>query len=349
MLKRLSMLYTMKTISLQDISTALKVSKSTISYVLNGRGDEKRISLTTQEKIKEYAEIHNYKPNPLARSLILGKSNMIGFILPNIADSFFARISSSIEKKAMQYGYEVVFKSTGENQAREEKSIQSMLDRNVDGLIIASSQKNEKDILRLIQNKFPLVLIDRHYHAISTNFVGLNDGQGIAILIEHLLKLGRKRIGLVTLNMELLTLKLRLNSYLETMKLNGHEVEEGFVQQLDYDHTDNDMERIIKDMLSQSVGVDSLVFSTQFLAADGIKTLKALNVKIPEDLAIVSYGNKKDFDLFQTPITAINFPVEEIGEKAVDILMENIKDKNMKSKEVYFNTELIVRESCGNY
>ncbi|TWO34666.1 LacI family transcriptional regulator [Seonamhaeicola sediminis] len=339
----------MKTISLQEISTALKVSKSTISYVLNGRGDEKRISINTQQMIEEYAKAHNYKPNPLARSLIVGKSNMIGFVLPNIADFFFARITRSIEKKAMQSGYEVVFSSTGEDKEREEKSIQSMLDRNVDGLIIASTQKNEKDILRLTQNKFPMVLIDRKYPDISTNFVGLNNIGGITMLVEHLINMGRKKIGFVSLNMDLLTLNERLNSYEETMKRNGCEVKKGFIQQLEYNHTDNDMERIIKIMLSKSIGVEGLIFSTQFLAADGIRALNKMNIKVPTDMAVVSYGHKNDFDLFKVPLTAIDFPVEEIGEKAVDILLENMKDINMKKEEFYFNTELIVRESCGSH
>ncbi len=131
----------LKKISLQDISKSLNISKGTISLVLNGRGDEKRVSKETQEKIIKFAKDHNYNANQLARALSRGKSDMIGLVVPNISDVFFATIARRIEKKAEQSGYNVIFSSTGERIEKESRIIQSMLDRQVDGLIIASCQK----------------------------------------------------------------------------------------------------------------------------------------------------------------------------------------------------------------
>ena len=122
----------MKKISLQDISSQLNISKATISIVLNGRGDEKRVSKTTQEKIIQFARENNYKANYLARGLSLGKSDTIGLVVPNIGDSYFARIARRIERKARRSGYNVVFSSTGESKERESELIQSMLSRGVD-------------------------------------------------------------------------------------------------------------------------------------------------------------------------------------------------------------------------
>lgn len=337
----------MKTITLQDISNELKISKATISNVLNGRGDEKRISKETQEKIKKFAHEHKYKANRLARALSSGKSDLIGLIVPNISDVFFATIARRIEKRAVQGGYDVIFSSTGESVEREKKIIQSMLERKVDGLIIASCQKNEEDILQLIQNNFPLVLVDRRYPDIKANFVGLDNYEGISILVKQLVSLGRKRIGFITLNIALINLRERLDSYLRTMELSGIDVENGFVQELDYDHTESDLQRILDKMLKHPIHVDSLVFATHFDAADAIRQLKAMKVNVPEDVALVSFGQKKDFDIIEPPITAVKFPIDIIGDRAVDILLKNIKNSNSILTEEYFQTELIIRKSCG--
>src|SRR6056300_426746 len=121
----------MKKASIKDIAKHLNVSVSTVSLTLNGRGDEKRISKDTQKKIIAYAEQQNYRPNPFAKGLKKGSSDTIGLVVPNISDSFYARIARRIEKKAEEYGYNVVFSSTGESKKKEKELIRSMLDRQV--------------------------------------------------------------------------------------------------------------------------------------------------------------------------------------------------------------------------
>lgn len=336
----------MKTISLKDISKELNISKATISYVLNGRGDEKRISKETQERVKKFAKEHNYKANQLARALSRGKSDLIGLVVPNISDVFFATIARRIEKKAEQFGYDVIFSSTGESIEKEKKIIQSMLERKVDGLIIATCQKNEEGILRLKKNNFPFVLIDRHYPAIETNFVGMDNIGGIEMLTEQLINAGRKRIGYMSVNLGLEPLRDRLASYLHTMKMHGLSAEKGFVQELVYDNVENEVKKIIPEMVQNSK-VDAIVFATHYLAAEALRVLKAIKVEVPADVALVSYGQKKDFDLTEPPITAVSLPIYEMGDKAVNILLENMK----QTKSTYENTRLKnllhVRKSCG--
>lgn len=337
----------MNRMSLQNIADALKVSKATVSYVINERGDEKRVSRQTQERIKDFVKKHNYKTNQLARSLSIGKTNIIGLVVPNISDTFFAKIARRIEEKAEKSGYNVIFSSTGENVEREKKIIQSMLDRKVDGLIVASCQKNEGDIKRLKKANFPFVLIDRNYPEIQTNYVGLDNMSGIACAVNHLINNGRKRIGFVSLNMALETLVERRISYCNTMEVNGLSIENGFMEYLNYEHKAGDMNNALKRMLQPPVDIDSVVFVTHFLAAEAIRELKTMNVKVPEDLAIVSYGQKRDFDILETPITAVSFPIDEIGDNAVDILLRNIENPEMAYESAMLKTEMIVRKSCG--
>lgn len=337
----------LKKISLQDISRSLNISKSTISIVLNGRGDEKRVSQETQEKITKFAKDHNYQANQLARGLSRGKSDMIGLIIPNISDIFYARIARRIERKAEKSGFNVVFSSTGESAKKESKLIQSMLNRQVDGLIIASTQQNAEDILRLKRINFPFVLIDRQYPDIDTNYVGVDNFGGIAVAVEQLVGLGRKRIGFVSLKPGLDAIRDRLAGYEQTMLKHGHEVKEGFVKELEYDSIESDMSHIISDMVQFPVNIEGIVFATHFLAASGLRELKKLNIRVPMDVAFVSFGQMSDFDLVEPPITSLAQPIDEIGDKAVELLLRSMKDDSLVHEKINLISKLIVRKSCG--
>jgi len=337
----------LKQITLHDISKSLNISKGTISLVLNGRGDEKRVSKATQDKIIKFAKDHNYNPNRLARALSRGKSDTIGLIVPNISDVFFATIARRIEKRAEQSGLDVIFSSTGERIEREVKIIQSMLDRKVDGLIITSCQKNSEGILRLKKENFPFVLIDRVYPELETNFVGIDNDGGISSAVQQLIRTGRKRIGFVSITTGLETIRERLASYLHTMEEYGLRVEENFIQELDFECVGTDMKMVIETLVQHPQSIEGIVFATQYLAAEGLRALKSMNIRIPSEVAIVSYGERRDFDLLEPAVTSVELPINDMGDRAVEILLHNMKDTTSAYEIVRLKTELIVRKSCG--
>lgn len=326
---------------------ALDVSKTTVSYVLNDRGDEKRVSKETQDKIKKYAQTHSYKPNQLARSLSLGKSHTIGLIVPNISDTFFSQIARRIEKKSEKLGYNVVFSSTGESPERESKIIQSMLDRQVDGLIIVSSEKNEEDILKLKKGNFPFVIVGRKYPEIDTHVIALEDKKGIASGVELLINNGRKRIGFVTISLELQSIKERLNGYNEIMKHHNLNIENNFIQHVSYQDVAHGIKEAIHTLI-YTANVDSILFATHYLAEEGLRVLKQIEVKIPEDVAIVSFGKDRGFDLYNPPLTSVDFPIIEMGDAAVDLLLDTIDNKTNIYKNIIMKTKLDIQKSCGS-
>lgn len=338
----------MSKLTLQDISKSLNISKSTISLVLNGRGDEKRVSKETQERILEFAKAHNYTANQLARGLSRGKSDLFGLIIPNISDSFYARIATSIERNARLCGYNVVFSSSGESKDQESELIQSMLDRQVDGLIIASSQKNNDDILRLKRSNTPFVLIDRRYPEIETNFVGVDNFEGIASAVEQLIHTGRKRIAFITLKPGLVAIQERLEGYTQTLGKHRMFVGQEFVHEVDYQNIETDMPLIIKELVKLPGNVDSIVFATHFLAAEGLRELKKLHIRIPEEVALISFGQMSAFDLIEPPMTSVIQPTDELGKKAVDLLVRNIKNGAQNTEKTLLKTCLLIRDSCGN-
>ena len=177
--------------------------------------------------------------------------------------------------------------------------------------------------------------------------MGLDNDAGISSAVSHLIKHGKKRIGFVSLNMNITTLIERVESYRATMKKNQLKVEDGFIAELKYEHEKYDLKKVLKTMLEKPINVDSIVFATHFLAAESIRELKHLGVNVPHDLAIVIYGQKTDFDIMDTPVTSVRFPIDKIGDNAVDILLRNIDKTTLPAVEKILNTELVVRKSCG--
>lgn len=339
----------MKKIYLKDIAKDLNLSKTAISLVLNGKGDENKISKDTQKRIVEYAKKHNYRPNQLARGLSLGKSETIGLIIPNISDIFYARIASEVEEKAKKYGYTVVYSSSSENPEIEKELILSMLNRQVDGLIIASTQQNQTEIINLKNANFPFVLIDRHYPDIETNFVIVDNFNGAKKITEHLIKNGKQKIGFITIKNNLDAMEQRLLGYKDALKSADLEFKSEFVKQLNPIEYKQEMKQSIYDLLKVSNGIDAIVFSTHYLTASGLRELKLLNCKLPEEVAIVSFDELGAFDLVEPPITTSKQPVKDIGNFAVEILVNEIENKNIKieNKRV-LQTKLLIRKSCGS-
>lgn len=338
----------MKKIFLKDIAEALDLSKTAVSLVLNGRGDENKISKETQKRILDFAEQNSYRPNQMARGLSLGKSETIGLIIPNISDIFYARIAHHIELRAKELGYNVVFSSSNENSETEKELIYSMLNRQVDGLIIASTQKNQKDILKLREASFPFVLIDRHYPEIETNYVIVDNFEGTNKMTRHLLKNGRKKIGFISIESELEAMVQRQLGYERAITDEGYELMKYHMKALDRFNYQDEMKAAVQNMVLGANKVDAVVFTTHYLAASGLRELKLLNISVPEEVAIISFDELGAFDLVDPPITASKQPVDDMGHQAVEILVNEIEKKNLliDNKRV-LQTKLLIRNSCG--
>lgn len=338
----------MKKIFLKDIAAELNLSKTAVSLVLNNRGDENKISKETQKRILDFARENNYRPNQMARGLSLGKSETIGLIVPNISDIFYARIAHHVELRAKKLGYNVVFSSSNEDAEMEKELMYSMLNRQVDGLIIASTQKNKDEILKLKRANFPFVLIDRHYPDIKTNYVIVDNFNGAKKMTQHLLRNRRGSIGLITIKSGLDAILQRRLGYETALVEEGLEINTRIIKELDPFAYKSEMKDAIKDMVSGLTGVDAIVFTTHYLAASGLRELKLLDVKVPSEVAIISFDELGAFDLVDPPISTSKQPVDDIGNLAVEILVNDIEKKNMKiENQSILQTQLLIRKSCG--
>lgn len=208
-----------KKTSLKDIAEKVGVSTALVSYVLNNK-KEGRISLQITEKIKAAAKELNYKTNQIARSLKTNKTYTIGLIVADIANAFWGSLARIIEDEAQKNNYTVLFGSSDESAQKSEKLINVLLDRQVDGLIIAPVDNTSAQIAELMENEVPFILIDRYFPGIKTNYVAIDNYKAAGTAVSHLISIGCKRIGLVTFNTTIYNIAERKRGYLSTLKEN---------------------------------------------------------------------------------------------------------------------------------
>jgi len=341
----------MKKISLADVAKSLGVSKTLVSLVLNDRGDEKGINKDTQQRVRDKVKELNYKPNQFARGLRIGKSNTIGMVVADISNSFYAKMCRSIEDHCNLNGYNLIICSSDENSEKESELIQMLIDRQVDGLIISTTQNNNTDIVHLIKNKFPFVLIDRNSSKTETNYVVVDNKEGAKKVVNHLVKLGNSSIGHLTISpSHLSTIKERTQGYKDGLIANGLKVNSNLIREVSFDNLKNDVFKHVKELLSAPNKVTALFVANNNIAVACLECLKEMEMRIPQDVALVSFDDIDAFKLCSPPITAVSQPIEQMGKEAVDIILSEINDGTTigKFKKSSLPTELIIRKSCGN-
>lgn len=340
-----------KKTSLADIARALGVSKTLVSMVLNDKGDENGINKDTQKRVLEKAKELNYKPNMMARSLRMGRSNTIGLIVADISNSFYARMCRAVEDAASKHGYQVLFASSDEKAAKEKGLIQMLRDRQVDGLIISTTLSNNEDIEALKQENFPLVLIDRFVPGQETPFVTSDNFQGSIEAIEHLIGNGLRRIGQLTISPSHLTsITERTRGYKSALEKHNIPIDESLIREIPYDDIRGSIWKIVPELVQGPKKVDGLFVANNNLAVATLECIQELGLRIPEDVKVVSFDDIEMFKFSHPPITAVSQPVIEMGAKAVEVLIDKMtKGKSGKvDDKVFLPTKLIVRQSSGS-
>jgi len=333
-----------KKLSITDIARQLEISITTVSFILNGKAEEKRISKDVTEKVLNLVAELNYKPNQLAQSLRTGKTHIIGLIVEDIAGSFFANVARLIEENAYKNGYRIIYCST-ENRTNKSKELINMFrDRHVDGYIINPSEGIEEDIASLLEEGLPVVLFDRYLPKLPTNYVVIDNYSGTFNAANHLLQQGFANIGFITIDSQQTQMEERYNGYERAMKMHN---KKKYVQQIGYyDERESVVQQIIS-FIKENPALDAIIFATNYLSIFGLEALKQLKLNIPADIGVVSFDDHDFFKLYTPTITAIAQPVEEISKQVIKILLNNLTFSGSKWVEqtVVLPSDMIIRES----
>jgi LacI family transcriptional regulator len=341
-----------KRTSLNDIAQRLGVSKTLVSFVLNGRAREYRISDDICQKVLEVAKELNYMPNRIAQGLRTGKTHTIGLVIADIANPFFGKLGREIEQEASKHGYRVIFCNSDENAGKFAQQMAMLQQSSVDGYIISPPINSQEQIRSLVKNQVPLVLIDRYFPNIDTNYIGIDNLEAAYTATNHLINLGRKKIANITLNLELENMKERTDGYRKALLDRGIKVDESLIKMLPFSHDNADVDKAIRELVGNAgpFKADAILFSSSKIGVMGIESISSLELKIPDDIAVVSFDNVDAYKICVSPVTVVDQPLQEIGRKAVEILMNTIKihRKGMiKTQRIKLKTNFIIRKSCG--
>lgn len=327
-----------KKILISDIAKDLGVSVTTVSFILNGKAKEKRISDGLTKRVLEHVQKVGYKPNELAKSLRTGKTKIIGLVIEDISNPFFANIARLIEAKAYSRGYRIIYCSTGNQPEKAIELIQLFRDRHVDGYIITPSEGVRDTIASLMSSQLPVVLFDRYIPGLDTSHVITDNVRGAYDATAHLAQQGHRRIAMVTLYSSQTQMRDRMVGYMRA--IDTYQLQP-YVKKVNL--SDNE-QTAVADFHSflEDQQPDAVFFATNYLAIAGLKALKQYRVPFP---AVVSYDDHTLFKLFTPTITAVSQPIEAIASEVINILLDQLDGKEKGPKQVVLRSDLVVRES----
>lgn len=336
----------MKKLSIKDIAQKAGVSTATVSFVLNGKAEEMRISDALAKKITKLAKQLGYQPNQLARGLRTGKTHTLGLIVENISNHFFGNLAKVIEDEAKKYNYKVLYCSTENNTLKAKELIQMLQDRQVDGYIITPTEGLEADIEKLITAGKPVVLVDRYFANLATNYVLVDNYKSVFDTITRLVGQGLTQIGVVTVDLSMINMEQRMSGYKDALKASKIPYRKELVRTIPFEASREKALELVADFLEGGPKKDAVFFLTNYLGILGLECLKKLKLKVPDQMAFISFDDHDIFRLHTPSITALAQPVEDIGRTAMTILLEEIKSGLKNNAHHLLPGELVVRESA---
>jgi LacI family transcriptional regulator len=332
--------------SIHDIARHLNISATTISFVLNGRAAEKRIGKDLEKKILQYVKKVGYQPNMVARSLRTGKSKILGMMVEYISDPFFSSITRLIEEKAYHLGYKLLYSSTENDTQKSKELIRVYRERQVDGYIIAPAPGIEKDIKALIDDNIPVVLFDRFFPKLLTSNVVIDNRGGCYDATKYFIQNDYRNIAMVTLDADQIQMKDRLNGYIKAVEEKNRKP---IIAKIPF--TLSNEERVVKilEFIKANRAVDAILFSTNYLAISGLKAIELLQLRIPDDIGIISFDDNTHFALFSPSVTSVAQPIEDIANEVIRLLGKCLSEGNYKKDQqetVVLPTKLMIRNSA---
>jgi LacI family transcriptional regulator len=335
----------MKKITIKDIAIEARVSISTVSFVLNNKGPKMGISESRIKKVKEVAENMGYKPNMIASSLRTGKTRSIGLIVEDISNQFFSDLARVIEDEAKKIGYRVFYCSTGNDDGRSAELIESLLQANVDGFIITPTEQMEKSIDYLVKLHMPVVLIDRYFPDQNVSHVVMDNYDGAYSATDFFIKKGCRNIALVNNTSGMVQMQLREKGYADALKKEGV-YNESLVLRLEFHSSEEDKINEIIDFFKKNPKIDAVLFLANYMGLAGLQAFRKMGLRIPEDIAVISFDDHDSFRLHTPSISVIEQPIGDMAVKAVEILMSQMtEEKSFEVEKVLEKSKLVIRES----
>jgi LacI family transcriptional regulator len=321
---------------MKDIARDLGISPMAVSKALRGHQD---ISVETRRRVLERAEQLNYRIDWIARSMVTGRTYLVGMIVPDLMQSFFAEVVTAATRALAPTGYHLLIAHSNEDAAAERDNIALLESRKVDGLIIATAERSASAFASF---STPYVLIDRTLPGLDANAVWTSDEAIGRIATEHLIEQGCRRIAHLK-GPALPSSEARLAGYRATVERSGAPHDPDLI--VEAGHDDASGYRAMRRLLAQAVRPDGLVCFNDPVAIGAIRALLEAGLEVPEDVAVIGAGNMHYSDMLTVPLSTVDQGTQAIGEEAAKLLLELIDEADKTPRRIELAPRLVVRRS----
>ncbi len=329
--------------TIRDVARLAGVSMATAARALGGYG---YVSDRAKDKVMRAARSLDYHPNAIARSMIKGRTNTLAVIVSDNANPFFAAVVRGVEDVVLAQGYAIILCNADEDPAKEAMYLRTVRQKRVDGLIISPSGGGIELLQGLLAGGIPAVQVDRRLDGLKTDAVLTDNRAGVRAAVEHLIRLGHRRIGIISGPRRLYTGRERLDAFLDTLrrariKPNERWILEGtFKERSGYD--------LVGELLRLSRRPTALFVANNLMTIGTLLRLKEEGVAIPKEMAVVGFDDMYWAPVLTPPLTAVAQPGYALGTAAAQLLLRRLAAQRGGPPEtIVLQPQLVVRESCG--
>jgi len=332
----------MTDVTLRDVAKTAGVSVSTVSRVVRG---EDVVNPETKRKVMKAIKKLDYYVDITARAMVKKQTNTIGLSISDISNPFYPPLLRGVENTINKFGYSLILCNTDESAEKEKRYLKVMLEKRIDGLIVSLASPANTHFLEEFEKRgIPIVCIDRKAENMKVDTVCVDNIQGAFMAVEHLLKIGHRRIAMVSGIRGITTTEGRVEGYLKALKDYG--VDKSLI--VEGKSTIEGAMEAVEKLLNLDFSPTAL-FSCNNLITLGIYIgLKKHGKRIPKDMAVVGFDDLDWAEALYPSPTVVSQPTYTIGATAAQILIQRILKEGPKNRQnIMLKTELIVRESCG--
>ncbi|MDP5105615.1 MAG: LacI family transcriptional regulator [Polaribacter sp.] len=332
--------------TIKDIANVLNISSAAVSKALH---NDSRISEKTKTAVRQVAINLNYQPNHLASALRSGKSNLVGVIIPKTNSNFFSSVIENIEQVLNKEGYNIIITQSNESFKKECDSINTLLFTQVDGII--ASMANETTDLeyyeKIKQKGIPLILFDRGENDLNVDYIGIDDYNSSHLIVEHLVNQGCKRIAHIGGYKRTRIFNNRIKGYVDALKKFNLPLDEELL--IESNLTIEDGRAKMQQLLNLKNKPDAVYVAGDYAALGAQQVLLENNIKIPQEIALVGFGNEPFTSMLTPSISSIDQHSDLIGKKAAEAFLMHAKNNDFKQSlnKIILNAKLIIRDSSN--
>ena len=328
--------------SLQDVAERAKVSIATVSRVLN-KSD--KVVPETRATVEQALRDLDYRPNRVARRLRMkdGRAHLVGLIIPDIQNPFYAEIARGVEDAAYANEYALLLCNSDENLEKEKFYLDVMQAESVDGLVLPPFDENDFAVVEVVETGLPVVCVDRSLARTKTDLVEVDNYQGALEAVYHLLDRGHKQIGLIEGRSHVSTSRERRRGYLDALAAAGMAVRKELMRAGDFKQESGRV--LTNELLGLRKPPTAIFVCNNLMTVGALAALHQRGRRVPQDVAVVGFDDLPWAEALDPPPTVVRQPAYDVGRQAMELLLKRIIEPTRPPVTVRLRPELVVRRS----